>query len=98
MIDLIICLESTSSMTSYLNKVRMILISILIAVPAPYQNAIRMSVVQFRSRARRDCWLTKAYTSTQNIRILQQWLDNVEAFGGNDDQGEPIGRTDLSLL
>jgi hypothetical protein len=79
-------------MTSYLGRVRQMLILTLMTILGRNQNTIRMSVIQFRSRARHDRWLTNAFTSTQDINILQQWLDNIEAFGGSDDECEAVGK------
>jgi hypothetical protein len=95
MIDLMICLECTSSMTSYLGRVRQMLILTLMTILGRNQNTIRMSVIQFRMRERRDPWLTNAFTSTQDINIVQQWLNNIEAFGGSDDECEAVGKRKL---
>jgi hypothetical protein len=92
MIDLAICLECTSSMASYLNRVRKMIIAILINISALNPNAIHTSVIQFRSRARHDPWSTNTYAPTQNIDMLREWLDKVEAFGGSEDECEAIGK------
>ncbi|CAF4012866.1 unnamed protein product [Rotaria sp. Silwood1] len=91
MINLVICLECTSSMASYLNEVRRMIISIFNSTVALNPNAIRMSLIQFRSRARHDVWLTNTYASTQNINVLNQWPHKIEAFGGSEDEGEAVG-------
>ncbi|CAF5082489.1 unnamed protein product, partial [Rotaria sp. Silwood1] len=90
MINLVLCLECTSSMASYLNEVRRMIISILNSTVALNPNAIRMSLIQFRSRARHDVWWTNTYAWTESINVLNQWSDNIEAFGGSEDEGEAV--------
>ena len=91
-IDLAFCLECTSSMTCDLNQVRNMISAIVNPLCAQYENTIRMSLIQFRSLAHHDTWLTKTYTYTLDSHIFNQWLNSIETFGGNVDECEAVGK------
>ena len=92
MIDLVFCLECTSSMAVNLNRVREMLISVSNAVLARNQNTIHLSLIQFRSCTPDGPWMTKLFASTKDNDAFKEWLDNIQGFGGSEDECEAIGK------
>jgi hypothetical protein len=96
MIDLIVGIESTFAMACHLDRVRRIIMAILYPILTMTPNAIRMSLLQFRSRS--DLWVTNTYTYTQNINTFQQWLNSIQTVGGSEDECEAIGKWKFFII
>jgi len=87
--DIVFCIDYTSSMTSHFNTIRATIISIWMIV-LHIQGDVRIGLVKFRSTY--DLWNTYVHHFTANINVFQQWLDSDEPGGVCPDGYEAVGK------
>ena len=89
--DIVICLDCTSSITSYFRKILQTIDSILNSVAIMQdQSDIRMALIEFRSHY--DRFLTNTHPFTQSISTFRQELKNVRPEEDGRDAAEAIGK------
>ncbi|CAF0829112.1 unnamed protein product [Rotaria sp. Silwood1] len=80
--DIVICLDCTSSVASFICQVRDRIWSIIEPI-IENKSDIRLALIEFRSHD--DSWVTVIHPFTHSARIFQDWLSNTQAEGGSQD-------------
>ncbi len=98
---MVFCIDYTSSITSYYNAIRAMIIFICIEV-LRIPGDVRLGLIKFRSF--HDLWSTNVHGFTSDINEFQQWLGSDQPGGGSPDGDEAVGKkinlklTDLLLI
>jgi len=87
--DIVLCIDYTSSMTSYFNTIREKMVSFS-RMALKSEGDIRIGLVKFRSDY--DSWKTNLHGFTDNINVLRQWLYHDEPGGISPDGYEAVGK------
>ncbi|CAF3709022.1 unnamed protein product [Rotaria sp. Silwood1] len=89
-IDLVFCIDFTSSTMSNFNQIRPNVLSVCVTASAS-QGDVCIGIIKFRSC--HDTWKTKVYGFTQNIHTIQQVLSDYDLGRGSPDGYEAAGET-----
>ncbi|CAF5025886.1 unnamed protein product [Rotaria sp. Silwood1] len=89
-IDLVFCIDFTSSTMSNFNQIHPNVLGICVTASAS-QGDVRIGIIKFRSC--HDTWKTKVYGFTQNMHTIQQVLSDYDLGGGSSDGYEAVGKT-----
>ncbi len=87
--DIVFCVDYTSSIISYFGQILAIITSISTMILG-MQGNIRIGLIKFRSIY--DTWNTNVYEFTGNINVLRQWLGTDEPGGICPDGYEAVGK------
>ncbi len=93
--DIVFCVDYTSSMISYFRQILAIITSISTMVLG-MQGNVRIGLIKFRSSY--DTWNTNVYEFTGNINVLRQWLGIDEPGGVSPDGYEAVGKKNRDQL
>ncbi|CAF2637735.1 unnamed protein product [Rotaria sp. Silwood2] len=87
-IDIVICIDYTSSIMSYFDQIR-IMSLVICAVALTNQDGVRIGIIKFRSCY--DRWRTQVYGFTQNINVINQILTGNDLGGTSPDRCKVVG-------
>jgi hypothetical protein len=87
--DIVFCIDYTSSMASYFTQVRTMVLGIQAMTLANVPD-VRIGLIKFRSCD--DSWIIRKHDFTQNRTILQQWLYGDNPSGIGPDGSEAVGK------
>jgi hypothetical protein len=93
--DVVFCLDNSSSMLPYSNTIRDKIVSISERV-LQIQGDVGIGLVKFSSAD--GLSNTNVYGFTTNKNVLGQWLCSDEPSGGSSDGYEPIGKKKIDFM
>ncbi|CAF2393148.1 unnamed protein product [Rotaria sp. Silwood2] len=86
--DIAVCLDCSSSMTFYLNSIRLNILSIVKKSIIEHQSDVRMALIEFQSHT--DDWVTNIHPFTSSMDLFQEWLNAVRTEGRNSNECKAI--------
>ncbi|CAF0877651.1 unnamed protein product [Rotaria sp. Silwood1] len=86
--DIAVCLDCSSSITSYLNRIRLNILSIVKRSLSEHQSDVRMALIEFQSHT--DDWVTNIHPFTSSMDLFQEWINAVRTEGGNSNECKAI--------
>jgi hypothetical protein len=89
-IDIAVCLEFTSSIVSYYNPIRQMILNIYAKAFINSQGHVRLGLIKFGLNA--DACNLYIHGFAPNRDTLEQWLDMGTPFGGRQDEHEAVGK------
>jgi len=94
-LDIAICLDCTSSITSSFCQVRDRICSIIEPI-IDHKNDTRLALIEFRSRD--DSWVTVIHPFTHSTTTFQNWLNHTQAEGGSQDGTRAISKEERMVF
>ncbi|CAF0980232.1 unnamed protein product [Rotaria sordida] len=85
--DVVFCIDYTSSIMSYFNQIRTMILAIC-TMALTNQNGVRISIIKFQSHG--DDWATRVYGFTQDLNAINQMLTNENPDGVSPDGYEAV--------
>ncbi|CAF3318803.1 unnamed protein product [Rotaria socialis] len=86
--DIAVCIDCSSSITSNFDRIRLNILSILNEALTEHQSDVRMALIQFRSHY--DNWVTKTHPFTSSMDLFQEWINAVQIDGENSNECKAI--------
>ena len=87
-IELLFLLDTTSSMSSYINEAKNNIIKIYTEIlnnKSECLNSLKMGLINYRDHPPQDnTYITKLYNLTHDVNLMQKYLNETSAYGGGD--------------
>ncbi|CAF0723027.1 unnamed protein product [Rotaria sordida] len=86
--DIVVCLDCSSSMTSYFNHIRLDILSIVNELLIEHQSDVRIALIEFQSHT--DYWITNIHPFTSSMNLFQEWMNAARTEGKNSNECKAI--------
>lgn len=88
--DIAVCVDCSSSITSYFDHVRLSILSTFNEILAEHQNDVRIALIEFQSHT--DSWVTNIHPFTSSMNLFHEWFDAIRTDGKNTNQCKAVGK------
>ncbi|VDI78505.1 Hypothetical predicted protein [Mytilus galloprovincialis] len=84
-LDLAFIMDTTGSMSSYINIAKANIRKIVNAIVRSSQSRVRLALVEYRDHKPQErSFVTRTHDFTESVETMKTWLDNAKAQGGGD--------------
>ncbi|XP_071137280.1 alpha-protein kinase vwkA-like [Mytilus edulis] len=84
-LDLAFIMDTTGSMSSYINSAKANIRKIVNAIVRSSQSRVRLAFVEYRDHKPQErSFVTRTHDFTKSVETMKTWLDNAKAQGGGD--------------
>ncbi|XP_045206244.2 uncharacterized protein LOC123558397 [Mercenaria mercenaria] len=84
-LDLAFIMDTTGSMSPYINNVREHIKDLVDAIAASSSTNLRLALIEYRDHPPQDRYfVTRTHHFTRSVRIMKSWLNAARAQGGGD--------------
>jgi Mg-chelatase subunit ChlD len=94
--DIVVCLDCSSSITSFFNAIRSTILSIVNKTLVYHPSDVRIALIEFRSHT--DYSVTNIHPFTSSMDTFKEWINAVKTDGGGPDGSKAVGKRRQSIF